>query len=98
MGMLELHEDREYDKEDIEEISECLYKLKKAVAKIMRYLSEEGGFGERGESSSGGYSGNGSSSGGGYGNRFFEDEYGEEDFGMRRGVRGTGPYSRYRKR
>lgn len=52
-------------------------------------MEEMHGYGQRGGSSGG----SGSGSGGGYGQRDWE----EEDYGERRGVRGTGSYSRYRR-
>lgn len=56
--------------------------------------SSRGGYGERDGGSSGG------SSRGGYGereSRMFDPYEREDMYGERRGVRGTGPYSRYRR-
>ena len=92
MGMYELKDGDGFEgKEEIEEIAECLYKLKKDVKKIMRHLTEGEEFGERGGYSGGGYG----NRGGGYGNRMEDDD--EEEYGDRRGVKGTGRYSRYRR-
>lgn len=64
--------------------------LEKAYHKGRRDMREEmeGGYGERG-----GYG----SSRGGYGNRdpWMDDD---DEYGERRGVKGTGRYSRYRRR
>lgn len=55
----------------------------------MQEAAEQGGYGNRGNYG-GGY---GNRYGGGYGNRH-EDDEDNEDFGERRGVKGTGPYGR----
>ena len=72
------------DDEQIDEMLEKAYR--KGYKKAMEEMHE--GYGERG-----GYSGGGR---GGYGMREpWKEDY---DYGERRGVRGTGPYSRYRRR
>lgn len=76
------------DDEQIDEMLEKAYR--KGYKKAMEEMHE--GYGERG-----GYSGGGR---GGYGMRepWKEDDDDDYDYGERRGVRGTGPYSRYRRR
>ena len=76
------------DDEQIDEMLEKAYR--KGYKKAMEEMHE--GYGERG-----GYSGDGR---GGYGMRepWKEDDDDDYDYGERRGVRGTGPYSRYRRR
>lgn len=88
------------DEEEIEEMLEEAYEEgckkgeKKGYRKAMREMGED--FGERG-GNSGSYSGGGSR-GGSYGNRMEEYDDDEYEFGERRGVKGTGPYSRSRRR
>lgn len=66
-------------------------------------MEEHYGYGERGGYGSGSGSGSGSGRGGGsYGQRdgmyYMDDEEEEYEYGERRGVKGTGPYSRYYRR
>lgn len=89
-----------------DKLKEHAYKAMKHMGKLyesVEELCEEGSMGERG----GGYGsrygnrgGGGGGGGGGYGNRMgYRDEWEddeESDFGQRRGVRGTGRYSRFR--
>ena len=77
--------------EDFEEMLEEAYEKgkEKGYRKAMREM--EGGYGERG-----GYSGGTDTyMGRGYGRRERMDDDDEDGSGERRGVRGTGPYSRY---
>ncbi len=89
------------DEEELEEMLEEAYEEgckkgeKKGYRKAMREMGE---YGERGGgSSSGGYSGGSSSGSSNYGNRMEEYDDDEYEFGERRGVKGTGRYSRYRR-
>lgn len=81
-------------REDFEEMLEEAYEKgkEKGYRKAMSHM--EGGYGERG-----GYSGGTDTyMGGGYGRRDgmpYMDDDDDDDYGERRGVRGTGPYSRY---
>lgn len=65
-------------------------------------MEERGGYGERGSYSGGSGRGSSGSSSGGYGQRdnmyYMDEDMEEEEYGERRGVEGTGPYSRYRYR
>lgn len=92
--------------ESVMDIKEHASKALKHMGKLMECvedLCEESQMGERGGygryGNRGGYGGG--NSGGGYGNRYGnredEDWNDDDDFGERRGVRGTGRYSRYRR-
>lgn len=77
-----------------EELKEHAYKMLKHGKKLyecIEEICEDDAIGERG-----GYGRYGNR--GGYGNRmgYRDDWEDDEDFGQRRGVRGTGRYSRYR--
>lgn len=83
--------DDDFEKDDLERAYRrgCKHGEEKGYRMAMEEMRDE--YGERG-GYSGSYSGGNSS--GSYGERDWDDG----DFGERRGVRGTGPYSRYRRR
>ncbi len=87
---------RGFDEGEDREVEEAYQEgMRKGYEKAMREM-EDGRYGER----EGGYSSGGSSRGGGYGERegrMFDPFEGEYMYGERRGVKGTGPYSRYRR-
>jgi hypothetical protein len=104
MYMIEIEESK------VDKMSELAEKMLKYGGKLMsciEELSEESGMGERGgygNRGSGGSMGNryierdgaGGNRTGGYGNRD-EDWEEDEQMGERRGVKGTGRYSRFRR-
>lgn len=106
MYMIEITEDKAMD---LKEKAKKILKYGKEMYECIEELAEESQMGERGGygryGNRGGYGGGSSSggySGGGYGNRYgnreYEDDWDDgDDFGERRGVRGTGRYSRYRR-
>lgn len=86
MGWNEMEKGRRFmdDDFDQDEVERAYRKgCEKGYRKAMEEMHEE--YGERGSYSTGNY-------GGGYGQRDWD-----EDFGERRGVKGTGRYSRYRR-
>ena len=99
----------EIDEGKVDKMSELAEKMLKYGGKLMsciEELSEEGGMGERGGSSYGNRGGSMGSRygerGGDYGNRGGYGEREEDweemgEIGERRGVRGTGRYSRMRR-
>lgn len=102
--MIEI-EDSKVDK--MAELAEKMLKYGGKLMSCIEELSEESGMGERGgygNRGSGGSMGNryierdgaGGSRTGGYGNRD-EDWEEDEQMGERRGVKGTGRYSRFRR-
>lgn len=104
MYMIEI-EDSKVDK--MAELAEKMLKYGGKLMSCIEELSEESGMGERGgygNRGSGGSMGNryierdgaGGSRTGGYGNRD-EDWEEDEQMGERRGVKGTGRYSRFRR-
>lgn len=104
MYMIEI-EDSKVDK--MAELAEKMLKYGGKLMSCIEELSEESGMGERGgygNRGSGGSMGNryierdgaGGNRTGGYGNRD-EDWEEDEQMGERRGVKGTGRYSRFRR-
>lgn len=102
MHIIEITEDKAMD---LKEHAKKILKIGKEMYECIEDLAEgsqmgeRGGYGRYGNRGGGGYSGG---SGGGYGNRYGNREYDDEwddddDFGERRGVKGTGRYSRYRR-
>lgn len=101
------------EKDELKDKAKKLLKIGKEMYECIDELAEGQQMGERGgygrySNRGGGYSGGsgGYSGGGGYGNRYGnrEDEWDDDDddydydrMGERRGVRGTGRYSRYRR-
>lgn len=84
-----------------DKLKEHAYKSMKHLGKLyecIEELCEDSSMGERGGNYGNRY-GNRYGGGGSYGNRMGyreEEDFEEEDFGERRGVRGTGRYSRFR--
>lgn len=88
--------------DEMDEMLEKAYKegREHGYEQAMDEMHGRGGYGERGGYSggTGGRSGSGGGySGGSYGNRYDEEDD-DMDFGERRGVKGTGRYSRSRRR
>lgn len=92
------------EKDELRDKAKKLLKYGKELYECIEDLAEGSQMGERGGYGRYGNRGGGYSGGGGYGNRYGnrEDEDWEEEddydrMGERRGVRGTGRYSRYRR-
>ncbi|MCZ2855477.1 MAG: hypothetical protein O2U62_00115 [Candidatus Bathyarchaeota archaeon] len=93
------------EKDELRDKAKKLLKYGKELYECIEDLAEEsqmgerGGYGNRYGNRGGGYSGG--NGGGNYGNRYGNREDDgwddDDDFGERRGVRGTGRYSRYRR-
>lgn len=90
------------EKDELRDKAKKLLKYGKELYECIEDLAEGSQMGERGGYGRyGNRGGNSGGSGGGYGNRYGnredEDWEDDDDFGERRGVRGTGRYSRYRR-
>lgn len=90
----------EISERKLDKLEENTRKMFKYGSKVMECIEELREAADMGERRGGGY-GNRDNMGGGYGNRNMggygnrhEDEDDDEDFGERRGVKGTGPYGR----
>lgn len=94
----------EISEKKLSKLAENTEKMLKYGGKVMQCIEEmqeaAGGMGERfgggyGNRNYGNPGGNfGNRYNGGYGNRHEEEDDDDEDFGERRGVKGTGPYAR----